>query len=235
MDTAAEQPPMDMTGLDRLRAHTDLFYLMREFDTAYRLAPNGGSPAIRAHMKRVRDRISRTMKDNPEVHTLLPTHLPVTAHLSRALDRGQQDAAEAFVRATQKFASRLVWQHGYDRMSSSLARKFGYADVLGPSGHVRAEDIALGFVLFAPGCVYPSHKHDGITESYIVLSGAVSQNDIGVFRSPSMIFNAPGTTHTIRVSEYEPALLAYAWTAEPQDMTAHKMKFTRTRKAANKG
>lgn len=234
MDIAVEAPD-SASDMNRLRAHTDLFYLMREFDTAYRTAPNGGSPAIRAHMKRVRDRISRVMKENPQVEAPVPTHLPVTAHLSRALDRGQQDAAEGFVRATQKFASRLVWQHGYDRMSSSLARKFGYADILGPGGHVRAHDIALGFVLFAPGCVYPSHKHDGITESYIVLSGAVSQNDIGVFRSPSMIFNAPGNTHTIRVSDYEPALLAYAWTAEPQDMTAHKMKFTRTRKAANKG
>ncbi|MCR9123184.1 MAG: dimethylsulfoniopropionate lyase [Phyllobacteriaceae bacterium] len=213
-----------------LNDDADLFYLLREFDVAYRYAPHGGSAAIRAHMRRVRERISRVLKDNPAVEFTVPSRVPVNAHMTRALDNGQQDAAEGFVRATAKMADRFVWQHGYEKLPAALARKYGYADILGPGGLVRAEDIALGFVLFGPGCVYPSHKHDGITESYIVLSGACSQNDIGVFRAPSMIFNAPGTTHTIRTSANEPCLLAYAWTAEPQDMVAHKMRFTRTRK-----
>ena len=181
-------------------------------------------------MRRVRERISRVLKENPAVQFTVPSRVPVNAHMTRALDNGQQDGAESFVRATAKMADRFAWQHGYEKLPATLARKFGYADVLGPGGLVRADDIALGFVLFGPGCVYPSHKHDGITESYIVLSGACSQNDIGVFRAPSMIFNAPGTTHTIRTSTNEPCLLAYAWTAEPHDLAAHKMTFTRQRK-----
>ena len=213
-----------------LNDDADLFYLLREFDVAYRYAPHGGSAAIRAHMRRVRERISRVIKDNPQVEFTVPARVPVNAHMARALDNGEQDSAEGFVRATTKMADRFAWQHGYEKIPPALARKYGYADVLGPGGLVRADDIALGFVLFGPGCVYPSHKHDGITESYIVLSGACSQNDIGVFRAPSMIFNAPGTTHTIRTSANEPCLLAYAWTAEPQHLAAHKMKFTRTRK-----
>lgn len=208
----------------------DLLYLLREFDRAYRLAPYGGSPAIRTHMRRVRDRISRAIKDDATVETIEPVSLPVTAHLARAIDNGFQDSSESFVRAIKKTADRFSWQHGYEKMPVTLAKKYGYADILGPSGLVKADDLALGFVLFAPNSVYPSHKHDGITESYIVLSGSCSQNDIGVFRSPSMIFNAAGTTHTIRTSSTEPVLLAYAWTAEPQDLAAHKMKFTRTRK-----
>lgn len=208
----------------------DLLYLLREFDRAYRLAPYGGSAAIRTHMRRVRDRISRSMKDNPPIETISPASVPVTAHLTRVLDNGFQDSSESFVRATKKIAERLSWQFGYDKISPTLAKKYGYADILGPSGFVKADDLALGFVLFAPGSVYPTHKHDGITESYIVLSGACSQNDIGVFRSPSMIFNAAGATHTIRTSSTEPVLLAYAWTAEPQDLAAHKMTFTRKRK-----
>lgn len=213
-----------------LNDDADLFYVLREFDVAYRYAPHGGSTAIRAHMRRVRERISRVVKESPEVAFTVPSRVPVNAHMTRALDNGQQDAAEGFVRATSKMADRFAWQHGYESLPTALARKYGYADILGPGGLVRAEDIALGFVLFGPGCVYPSHKHDGITESYIILSGACSQNDIGVFRAPSMIFNAPGTTHTIRTSANEPCLLAYAWTAEPQDMVAHKMRFTRTRR-----
>ncbi|MEO1746694.1 MAG: dimethylsulfonioproprionate lyase family protein [Pseudomonadota bacterium] len=214
----------------RLSQDADLYYLLREFDVAYRYASNGGSPAIRAHMRRVRERISRTVKADPQVQYTVPSRVPVNAHLPRALDNGEQDTAESFVRAVTKIADRFAWQYGYEKLPQTLAQKFGYADVLGPEGLVRADDIALGFVLFAPNCVYPSHKHDGIMESYIVLSGACSQNDIGVFRAPSLIFNAPGTTHTIRTPSTEPVLLAYAWTAEPSDLAAHKMKFTKRRK-----
>ena len=63
-----------------------------------------------------------------------------------------------------------------------------------------------------------------------MLSGAVSENDLGVFRPPSMIFNAAGTTHTIRTSSCEPVLLAYAWTATSEAIAGHTMKFTRARK-----
>lgn len=221
---------MNNINMPKLRDDADLYYLLREFDTAYRYASHGGSLQIRTHMRRVRDRISRVLKENGQVQYTVPSRVPANAHLARAIDRGELDTNESFVRATHKLADRLAWQHGYDRISQSLARKFGYADVLGPAGLIRADDIALGFVLFAPDCVYPSHKHDGITESYIVLSGACSQNDIGVFRAPSMIFNAAGTTHTIRTPATEPVLLAYAWTAEPEDLAAHKMKFTRKTK-----
>ncbi|MGB7431245.1 MAG: dimethylsulfonioproprionate lyase family protein [Ahrensia sp.] len=224
---------MNNINMPNLRDDADVYYLLREFDNAYRYASHGGSTQIRTHMRRVRDRISRVIKENSQVQYTVPTRVPVNAHLARAIDRGELDANESFARALHKVADRMAWQLGYDRISASLAKKYGYADLLGPAGLIRAEDIALGFVLFAPDCVYPSHKHDGITESYIVLSGACSQNDIGVFRAPSMIFNAAGTTHTIRTPSTEPVLLAYAWTAEPDDLAAHKMKFTRRTKKAS--
>jgi len=214
-----------------LNEDTSLFYLVREFSRSYSQAPHGGSPQIRTHMKRVRDRVSRILKDNPVLRDVPQIEkIPVTAHFGRAIDNGQQDAHERFVRTIDKVQDRLVWLIGYDRLPDTLARRFGYADIVGPGGIVPCDDLALGLVLFAPGCVYPSHRHDGISESYISLSGACSQNDIGVFRPPSMIFNAPGSTHTIRTSADEPVLLAYAWTAEPTDLAAHKMRFTRRRK-----
>ena len=166
----------------------------------------------------------------PSVRIPETVELPATRHLARALDNGEREPTEIFARSVAKIAPRVRWEHGYDKLPQTLARKYAYADILGPAGFVEADDLALGFVLFAPGCVYPSHRHEGISESYIVLSGAVSENDLGVFRPPSMIFNAPGTTHTIRTASTEPALLAYAWTGTPDALANHKMKFTRARR-----
>ena len=66
-------------------------------------------------------------------------------------------------------------------------------------------------MLFAPRCTYPAHAHDGLTESYYVLSGAISQNDTGVMSVGSLIFNPPRHLHRITVDDMEPALLSYAW------------------------
>lgn len=225
MTAELQMPVSPLLGED-----TDLFYLLREFETAYRYAPTGGSAPIRAHMRIVRERLAKIMKANPPTRLIEPAILPVTGHLGRALDNGEREPTEVFVRTTAKMAPRLRWEYGYENVRPALARKYGYADILGPAGHIAASDLVLGFVLFAPGCVYPSHRHDGVTESYTILSGAVSENDLGVFRPPSMIFNAAGTTHTIRTSTQEPALLAYAWTGTPEAITGHTMKFTRARR-----
>ena len=64
-----------------LSEDTDIFYLLREFETAYRYAPTGGSAPIRAHMRMVRERIAKTMKANPATRLPEPSALPVTSHL----------------------------------------------------------------------------------------------------------------------------------------------------------
>jgi dimethylpropiothetin dethiomethylase len=224
------QPPASLN----LAEDTDLFYLLREFETAYRYAPTGGSAPIRAHMRIVRERLAKIMKADPATRVPEPASLPATRHLGRALDNGEREPTEIFVRADCQDLCANALGIRLREDQPALARKYGYADILGPAGFVEAPDLALGFVLFAPGCVYPSHRHDGITESYIVLSGAVSENDLGVFRRLSMIFNAPGTTHTIRTSSNEPALLAYAWIGTPEAIAGHTMKFTRARKEVRK-
>ena len=94
-------------------------------------------------------------------------------------------------------------------------------------GPVETREVILGLVLFAPGCTYPAHAHSGITESYVCLSGAVSENHQGVYAPGSMIFNPPEHLHRITVSDREPALLAYAWIGRPEDLAGQKMVFTR--------
>ena len=125
-----------------LSEDTDLFYPLREFETAYRYAPTGGSVPIRAHMRTVRERISRTMKANPTMRFPEPANLPVASHLGRALDNGEREPTEVFVRTVAKLALRLRWEYGYENVRPTLARKYGYADILGPAGFIGCEDLA---------------------------------------------------------------------------------------------
>lgn len=154
----------------------------------------------------------------------------MTAHLRRALDEGRQGALAQAVRALDAVAPYLSWQYGYDKVPKGLQQSYAYAELAGAQGPVVSDEIILGVVLFAPGCTYPAHAHKAITESYVCLSGAVSENHQGVYVPGSMIFNPPDHLHRITVGKQEPALLAYAWLGEKDVLHNQKMVFTRTRK-----
>ncbi len=210
----------------------DWRYLLREYYELYRGLSAGGSPVIRAHQRAVRIAINGVTKSNPPIASLPPTERPVTAHLRRALDNGRQERNAAVVRAIAAVQGSLSWQIGYERPPHGLERKYAFAEFAGPSGPVITDRVILGVVLFAPGCTYPAHAHRGISESYICLSGAVSENHQGVYGPGSLIFNPPGHTHRITVSDWEPALLAYAWSGPPEELANYRMVFSRKGKAA---
>lgn len=207
----------------RLRDNPDWLYLLREYYEMYRFLPAGGSDRIRTHMRLVREAIGRLLKADPKVALPVPAEKPVTRHLSRALDEGRDRALSHVVRSLDHVRDALAWEYGYDRMPPSLARAYAYAELAGPRGPVQSHDVILGLVLFAPGCTYPAHSHAGITESYVCLSGAVSENHQGVYVPGSLIFNPPEHLHRITVSDLEPALLAYAWSGRPEDLSQQKM------------
>lgn len=207
----------------RVKDRPDWNYLLREYYEMYRFLPAGGSKAIRSHQKRVREAISRLMKLNPVLRPSLPADLPVTAHLRRALDEGRSATLAPVARALDAVRRDLHWEYGYDRVPKGLARAYGYCEIAGPNGPIPSSEVILGLVLFAPGCTYPAHAHSGITESYICLSGSVSENDYGVYAPGSSIYNPPGHAHRITVSDLEPALLAYAWIGDPEVLAGNKM------------
>ncbi|WP_193368412.1 dimethylsulfonioproprionate lyase family protein [Pelagibius marinus] len=211
----------------RLNDHAEWRYLLREFELAYRHGQAGGSSKIRAHMKEVRLRLAAAIKSNSSVLECVGQRLPVCAHLHRALDNGMEGAMRSLVRTIEVVADRLDWRYGYDRLPKGLEKKYGFAEFLGPQGPVVCNDLTLGVVLFAPQCTYPAHKHDGITESYICLSGAASENDSGVYTPRSMILNLPGHTHRITTSDHEPVLLAYAWAGSADSLARPEMNFKR--------
>ena len=209
--------------------HPDWHYVLQEFYHAYRFVSAGGSSEIRRHLRDVQKRLSRCVAADPEIVFQVPETKPVCAHLGRALDNGEQETMQAFIRALAKITDQLIWQYGYDKMPRSLEKKYAYAEILGPRGPVICEDLILGIVLFAPKCSYPKHSHQEITESYLCLSGSVSENHAGVYPPGSMILNQSGREHAITTCDTEPVLLTYVWVGEAAMLQGFKMTFSRGR------
>lgn len=218
----------------RLEDRPDWGYLLREFHDLYGRGKAGGSARIRAHQRAVREAVSRLLDANPEILPRAVEDKPVTAHLKRALDNGRREPTQSVVRAIESVAAEVSWLYGYEKVPRGLSRKYAYAEFAGPQGPIRCDELILGMVLFGPKCTYPAHSHDGLTESYYILSGAVSENDDGVFAPGSLIFNPPGRMHRITVSDSEPALLSYAWHGPAEKLAGQKMVFQRPQPTGGK-
>ena len=215
----------------RLTDRPDWLYLLREFEALYRFGSAGGSTLIRAHRKRVRDGLSRIIAGNAEIDDRAAEDKPVTAHLSRALDLGERGAMQGMARALREVRAGLTWEYGYEKVPKTLAQRYAYCEIAGPLGPVRASELILGFVLFAPNTTYPQHSHHEIEESYISIAGAWSENDAAVHAPGSLILNKPGDEHRITTGQTDPCLLAYAWVGSHERLAAPAMKLTATRKA----
>ncbi|MEO0669833.1 MAG: dimethylsulfonioproprionate lyase family protein [Pseudomonadota bacterium] len=216
-----------MTDTTHLNDHPNWIYVLRDAYDLYRHLSAGGSARIRTHQRSVRERINRVLRANPPVMVGSVDTKPVTRHLRRSLDNGRMEKHAPFIRSLEAIQPMLCWQHGYEKVPRGLERKFAYSELVGPSGVVRTDEVILGLVLFAPACTYPAHAHDGITESYLCLSGAVSENDQGVYAPGSLIFNPPKQVHRITVADHQPALLFYAWEGTHEALMNQKMVFTR--------
>ena len=216
--------------MSKLSEHVDWHYLLREFWNVYRFSSSGGSNPIRSHQKEVRNRISSEIDRDPDVVDLEPELLPVCAWLGRAIDQGLLERTAPLVRALRRVTDQLVWQYGYEKVPRGLVKKYGYAELMGTQGPVISDRLKLGLVLFAPNCTYPAHSHDGIKESYICLSGVVSESNDGVYSPGSLLFNPPNKVHRITTGNFEPTLLAYAWEGSSEKLRNQKMHFTRKQK-----
>jgi len=213
----------------RLADAPDYVYLLREIRELYRRSGAGGSSKIRAHQRAVREGISKILEGDAEVVGQDRADKPVTVHLRRAMDNGREGPTRPVVRALDAVLPDLAWLYGYDKVPRGLARKYAFAEIAGQRGPVISPGLTLGLVLFGPACTYPAHAHDGLTESYYVLSGNVSENDEGVWAPGSLIFNPPGRMHRITVSDREPALLVYAWHGPREKLAHQKMVFSRSK------
>ncbi|MEL7000462.1 MAG: dimethylsulfonioproprionate lyase family protein [Pseudomonadota bacterium] len=215
-----------------LASNPDWIYLLREIRELYRRSGAGGSGKIRSHQRVVRETISKVLESDAEVAEHEPEDKPVTVHLRRAMDNGREGPTRPIIRTLDAVLPQLSWLYGYEKVPRGLAKKYAFAEIVGNRGPVLSPELTLGLVLFGPKCTYPAHAHDGLTESYYVLSGTVSENDEGVWAPGSLIFNPPGRTHRITVSDREPALLAYAWHGPKTKLADQQMVFTRAPRKA---
>jgi len=218
--------------MNKLSDHIDWHYLLREFWNAYRFSSAGGSKLIRSHQREVRDRLSAELDNDPALLDRDPASLPVSAWLGRALDQGLLERTAPLVRALRRVSDELHWQYGYERVPRGLVKKYGYAELMGPNGPVESSSLILGLVLFGPRCTYPAHSHDDINESYICLSGVISESNSGVYAPGSLLFNPPNEVHRMTTGDFEPTLLAYAWIGNQDKLRNQAMRFTRPRRRA---
>ncbi|MEM1289041.1 MAG: dimethylsulfonioproprionate lyase family protein [Pseudomonadota bacterium] len=214
----------------RLRDFPSWLYLLREFHEIYSRGSPGGSKAIRTHRKKVRDALSLVIGSNPVVEPRQPVIKPVVAHLPRAFDLASRGSMANIAKAMDRASGDLEWEYGYSRVPPHLAKKYAYCEIVSPRGPVKANTLAMGFVLFAPNTTYPQHSHEDIEESYISIAGAWSENEFAVFAPGSLILNKPGHEHRITTGENDPCLLAYAWVGPGDRITDPDMKFSKTRK-----
>ena len=216
----------DWSTASLLSKRSDWRYVLREYYNIYRFGMAGGSKKIGGHMRTVQSRLSRVLNHDAEFRAPAPERKPVCDHLGRALDNGEQEKTQSFVRAIEKIAPELHWQYGYQDMPKSLEHKYAYSELLGPNGPIVCDNLILGLVLFAPNCVYPAHSHQEIVESYYCLSGFVSQNSTGVYPPGSILYNQSHYEHSITTALYEPVLLSYVWVGEPEVLESFDMSFS---------
>jgi len=218
---------MQLGGEMRLSTKPHWQYLIRDYLELYQTGSAGGSTRIRSHMAEVRRTLGKVLDDDPLVEEAEGVELPVCVHLNRALSGATSHRTERLARSIQNVSDHLTWLYGYEKVPRGLKLKYGYSEILGPSGPVVSERIILGLVLFAPKTTYPAHSHKDITESYCCISGHTSENDVGVYAPGSLIFNPPGQNHRITTADREPCLLAYAWTGKAEALKTQKMTFSR--------
>jgi len=212
-----------------LRQHPDVGYFLRDILALYRNGPAGGSKPIRSHMNTVRKALAAALRTDLTMDLKKPQERPVCAHLPRAVDNGARGPLAGTVRMFARIAPLLVWGYGYERLPARMETTYAYAEILGPHGPVVCPNLVVGVVLLAPGSLYPAHSHQGITESYVCLSGDLSQNDTGVYVPGSMIFNPPEHSHRITTGRREPCLLGYAWSGPAEALAGQQMTFSRKR------
>lgn len=200
-------------------------YLLQDYLHLYRSGSAGGSARIREHMEVASATLTEIVDEDPNVFAGEGSLLPVCLHLDRALAGASSHSTAKFAQSVGLIRQHLVWQYGYDEMPECLSLNFAFAEVLGPKGPVRSNRLKMGLVLFAPNTTYPTHSHEHISESYINISGHVSENDTGVSAPGSLIFNPPGHQHSITTAEREPCMLAYVWTGAPRTLSSHTLRF----------
>jgi hypothetical protein len=151
-----------------------------------------------------------------------PCRLPVGDCLDDAL-AATGPALEAVAAALRALASELSWVQNPNYLAAPPSPNFlagyGYAELVGhadPATRMIVDRRALiGFLLFAPGASYPSHRHPA-REIYLPLTPAAFWRDGEGWRERlpgELVYHPPNLAHAMRAGAV-PLLAAYFWRGE---------------------
>lgn len=144
--------------------------------------------------------------------------LPALDSLPHALDNLNvgDDAFHAMLRDS---AAAMPWYSPYDPKDVGDGPSLGMAaaQMAGPQGLWRRDDVFTGFFLIQPGVHYPLHDHEA-DELYFVISGSIDIQN-GFAAAPRHItagnysVTPSGVPHGLTTHD-EPALMIYVWTGQ---------------------
>lgn len=152
----------------------------------------------------------------------LPSHgVPPALTVLRLLDASLAHAAPgAMATIAANFAAvarRLPWSQNPNYVASppspDFLERYGYCEVIGPGRIVESARFRIGFLLLAPGTLYPRHHHPA-EEVYHVVSGAGAwQRGDEAWRTepPGAAIHHPSLMpHATRAAD-APLLALYVW------------------------
>ena len=133
-----------------------------------------------------------------------PVSLPVCAQLETAYSlAAKQDAATADLTAAfQAIEPELHWTRRWTAKPGDGGFYDGHANanIVGPEGIEKRDDIWIGVSLVAPGITYPDHHHPP-EEVYVVLSPGEWKHGGSDWFAPGyggLVYNVSDTVHAMR-------------------------------------
>lgn len=149
-------------------------------------------------------RLDATVQPMQQMHVLnflnaaLQLGTGVTRSLCESIDRLQGE---------------LQWRQNPNYAGAEFLDGYAYCELIGPHGHLRHSEVALGLLLLGPRTTYPEHAHTA-AEIYAVIAGHAEwlQGD-RIWRgreAGELIQHASMEPHAMRTTD-QPLLAAYLW------------------------
>lgn len=102
---------------------------------------------------------------------LMPETLPATRWLADAVALSSPATAPLMAMLADTAAD-LAWRQTYSAadFGPAFLDRYGWAELLGPSGSIESDAMRCGFLILGPDLHYPSHAHEA-EELYLPLAG----------------------------------------------------------------
>ncbi|MEM1275710.1 MAG: dimethylsulfonioproprionate lyase family protein [Pseudomonadota bacterium] len=113
------------------------------------------------------------MPSDPEPAALAPQPVPALGQLAEELPTGNASPeGTRLTKAVIAAKDAIQWQLTYDEalVGADFLRRYGWFELLGPTGHFRSEELVAFIGYWGPGLRYPWHKHAS-REIYAVVDG----------------------------------------------------------------